>query len=143
MRCEKIWKDRGFICFMLRNSTFDTLNGYVVIPSIHPWYKEHYDSIDAEVHGGLTFSEEIGKEWVVGFDTNHHGDAYGPNIPPEIKEIHNSFSHSGVYRNEEYVIREIEELVTQALNVCDMYEREDLYGNIDSRMAKMLLAFED
>lgn len=143
MKCEKIWKDRGFICFILRNPTFDTLNGYVVIPSMHPWYHEDYDSIDAEVHGGLTYADEIGNEWVVGFDTAHAGDAYGPNIPTELKEIHSAFNRNDTYRDEEYVINEIEGLVTQALDVCDMYEREELYGNIDSRMAKLLLAFED
>lgn len=67
-------------------------NGYVVIPVGHPAHGKHYDSIDVEVHGGLTFSElidekmlkewaanhgltadDIGK-WVVGFDTCHYAD---------------------------------------------------------------------
>lgn len=61
-------------------------NGYVVIPNGHPLHGKHYDDIDVNVHGGLTFSEsannlewdEIEEEdkdgWVVGFDTAHFGD---------------------------------------------------------------------
>ena len=63
MRCENIWKDRGFICFIFRHPTFDTFNGYIVIPPLHPWYNKHYDSIDVQVHGGLTFSDEIKAEY--------------------------------------------------------------------------------
>jgi hypothetical protein len=64
-------------------------NGYVLIPKGHPWHKVHYDDIPVDVHGGLTFSEEVdgsmvddfdeltkedvGK-WMIGFDTCHSGD---------------------------------------------------------------------
>jgi hypothetical protein len=62
-------------------------NGYVVIPVAHPLHGVHYDMIDIDVHGGLTFSElvddvlienfagKLSEEdkgcWVVGFDTAH------------------------------------------------------------------------
>lgn len=75
-------------------------NGYVLLPYNHPFYGVHYDDIDANVHGGLTFSDyfdverfpewvknrEIGgditmenyknfdKYWMIGFDTAHSGD---------------------------------------------------------------------
>jgi|ERR1700722_19801912 len=62
-------------------------NGYVIIPQGHFLHGKDYDSIDVEVHGGLTFSEkasdckdwtdlsEEDKEgWIVGFDTAHLGD---------------------------------------------------------------------
>lgn len=142
MECEKIWKDRGFICYMLRNPTLDTLNGYIVIPPIHPWYKKHYDSIYAEVHGGLTFSEEINEQWVIGFDTNHYGDGHGPNRSQQADNTVITHEYK-TYKDENYVENEIEKLVTQALNVCDMYEREDLYNNSDAVMAKLLLIFND
>ena len=63
-------------------------NGYVLIPEGHPLHGTHYDNIDVDVHGGLTFSElvteemleifnlekeDIGK-WCVGFDTAHYQD---------------------------------------------------------------------
>jgi hypothetical protein len=63
-------------------------NGYVLIPEGHPLHGVHYDNIDVNVHGGLTFSElvdidlakkmhleqeDIGS-WCVGFDTAHWND---------------------------------------------------------------------
>lgn len=66
-------------------------NGYVVIPKNHPLHGVYYDDIDIDIHGGLTFSEEVtdklvkafetsdlttddvGK-WIIGFDCAHYGD---------------------------------------------------------------------
>lgn len=74
--------------------------GYVLLPKIHPFYGIHYDDIDVDIHGGLTFSNkfeskhflnwieeyEIGGDitidnyqffddyWMIGFDTSHAGD---------------------------------------------------------------------
>lgn len=77
-------------------------NGYVIIPEDHPMHGKHYDDIDVDVHGGLTFDglvdmngmiicdtfsgdksvmhwDEVTKEdaggWIVGFDTAHYGDS--------------------------------------------------------------------
>lgn len=67
-------------------------NGYVAIPPGHPCYNKHYDEIDVEVHGGLTFShdanslivlgrhpevltEDFKDYWIVGFDTRHYEDS--------------------------------------------------------------------
>jgi hypothetical protein len=55
-------------------------NGYVAVPPTHPAYKIHYDNIDIDVHGGLTYSQHgNGKTapkdwWVFGFDTSHFQD---------------------------------------------------------------------
>jgi hypothetical protein len=65
-------------------------NGYVIIPKGHPAHGKHYDQIDVDVNGGLTFSdsvenlkaqswqqeftEEDAGGWVVGFDTAHYMD---------------------------------------------------------------------
>jgi|TARA_B110000503_G_scaffold137499_1_gene221790 hypothetical protein len=65
-------------------------NGYLVISDKeHPWFGKHYDNIDVEVHGGLTYSEPIERQevdcfdeltdddigsWLIGFDTCHSGD---------------------------------------------------------------------
>ncbi len=65
-------------------------NGYVCLPKEHKYHGVHYDEIDVDVHGGLTFSrsaetikEEVWQEtlpkgcetsWIVGFDTAHFGD---------------------------------------------------------------------
>jgi hypothetical protein len=63
--------------------------GYVRVPQGHPWHGQDYDSIDADVHGGLTFAEpdvHCGKggeddAWWVGFDCAHLGDAADPDLP--------------------------------------------------------------
>lgn len=55
-------------------------NGYIGIPPEHPWYGKDYDDIDANVHGGLTYSnpckprEKPDGYWWIGFDTAHLND---------------------------------------------------------------------
>lgn len=64
-------------------------NGYVAVPPEHPLYEKHYDSVDLNVHGGLTYSDKYRNQfldpefldgevpedyWVFGFDTCHWGD---------------------------------------------------------------------
>lgn len=51
-------------------------NGYVGLPSWHPYYKMDYDNIPVSCHGGLTFGQldEDENLWVIGFDTCHSGD---------------------------------------------------------------------
>lgn len=62
------------------------LCGYLGIPPKHPWYHQHYDKIFADIHGGLSYSDNsetypsITKEvyglniWWIGFDCAHAGD---------------------------------------------------------------------
>lgn len=78
---ENTWLQRGFI-----NCGWG--NGYVLIPEGHPLHGEHYDKIDVDVNGGLTFSELVDDDmietcglnqedkgmWCVGFDTAHGWD---------------------------------------------------------------------
>jgi hypothetical protein len=71
-------------------------NGYVLIPEGNVLHGVHYNDIDVDVHGGLTFSElvdsdmvdvwpELSKDdigsWMIGFDTCHYQDT--PNNWPE------------------------------------------------------------
>lgn len=141
MKCEKIWEDRGIICFILHNSIFDTFNGYIVIPTHHPWHgKDPYNIQQVKVHGGITFSKVLCGVWVIGFDTNHSGDAFGHNADTKIKRLFSSNQSDKIYKNKEFVVNEIENLVTQALNIC---ERKKLYNkDSDLIMAKLLLGIE-
>lgn len=52
-------------------------NGYVCLPSWHPYFKVPYDNIPVSIHGGLTFGhyDETEDMWVIGFDTSHAGDS--------------------------------------------------------------------
>ena len=49
-------------------------NGYVALPKGHKYYQVDYDDIPVDVHGGLTYSQQMGDYWVVGFDTAHFSD---------------------------------------------------------------------
>jgi len=56
-------------------------NGYVRITEGHPYYEKNYDDIPVDVHGGLTFSDNIFGDskhfsdgYWIGFDTAHYGD---------------------------------------------------------------------
>lgn len=61
-------------------------NGYVGVPTDHPWYEMSYDEIQMaitglDIHGGLTFSgdrppqnDKVKGYWWVGFDTCHAED---------------------------------------------------------------------
>ena len=69
-------------------------NGYVLIPKEHEYYEIPYDEIDIDVHGGLTYSDYITKDfldrsdlpkseidkidldhwWCIVFDSAHYGD---------------------------------------------------------------------
>lgn len=61
-----------------------TVNGYIEVSKNSPWYKASYKDIEAihdiDIHGGLTFSnnlkyvDEDESKWFVGFDTNHAFD---------------------------------------------------------------------
>jgi hypothetical protein len=78
---ENTWFTRGMF-------DFGWGNGYVLIPENHPLHGKHYNDIDVDVHGGLTFSELVNAEmveswgldkqdegkWCVGFDTAHYAD---------------------------------------------------------------------
>jgi hypothetical protein len=93
---ENTWLKKDLPKSMLNSLAFDVGwgNGYVIVPKEHPIYKIHYDNINVDINGGLTFSrlvedliksnwkgfdnitipEELKNGWIVGFDTAHYGD---------------------------------------------------------------------
>lgn len=101
-----------------RNRFFDHGwgNGYVGVRKNHPWYGLNYDMIDANVHGGLTYSshyrpgtkQETSDVWWIGFDTAHFGDTLES-------------------CSKEYVERQTEKLRLQAELVLRM--ENQIYGN--------------
>lgn len=60
---EKKFDHAGMQCVITRadlarnGSSMDYRCGYVRVPAKHPWHGMNYDEIDADVHGGLTFSQ--------------------------------------------------------------------------------------
>jgi len=74
-------------------------NGYVAVPKGHPWYGMNDGDINANVHGGLTYTDLGGDYWVVGFDTCHLDDT------PELWPM-------------EAVVAETRQLMEQAIKAC-------------------------
>lgn len=70
--CHKTWSHRGLQCMIGRSPFKGAFNGYVQLPSEHPAYGKHYDQIEADAHGGLTYGCD--PDGWVGFDTLHGGD---------------------------------------------------------------------
>jgi hypothetical protein len=83
-----------------------TLCGYVRVPPGHPCADQHYDAVEVDVHGGLTFRcKAIGGGAWFGFDTGHAGD-WIP-MPPVVGDV------PGKIWDAEDVQKETEELARQ------------------------------
>ncbi len=112
------------------------LCGYIRIPKGHPWEGVDRDSIDASVHGGLTYGERREDRYCIGFDCAHSGDT----VPAmaacenfgEFKNLKQRFPNSSLWNNSyktvQYVINECKDLVDQAIKVGKewLLKRSDL-----------------
>jgi hypothetical protein len=115
----------GFACMAIRNR-FGVWCGYVGVPSDHPAYGQDYGSIDAEVHGGLTYAARCSGNichvpqpgmphdvWWLGFDCGH-----GMDIAPAMRanSIYWGLGYCDfgeLYRDLNYVRAEILSLARQ------------------------------
>lgn len=122
-------------------------NGYILLPYNHPLYGIHYNDIQVNIHGGLTFSENFNSDnflrwtknrkilgdvtlenykkfdnyWIIGFDTNHSGDDL-------------------ITCSENYVLSETQNLLEQCLSMdidgmekyLTVYLRKDKLNKINS-----------
>ena len=102
----------GFIELVLRTG-HGNLCGYVGVPRYSKFYqvvKYGGEGIDANVHGGITFSgtkSDYPGFWFIGFDCAHSGDVI-PGMP--------SFG-DGTYRTMEYTKIEVASLLQQILGL--------------------------
>ena len=115
----------------LEYKNFFTDDVILIVPSNHPWFCQNYDDIEANVHGGITFSD-YGPDffWKVGFDMAHVGD-----IIPSMFFTDAVIMHNDSYKDMEYVFNELEDLSRQAKDLLPDYEIE----NPDVVIAKLLL----
>jgi hypothetical protein len=105
MLVGQTWEAHGFTCTLKRVPGMGHLCGYVDLPKGHPWHGEHYDDIDADVHGGLTYGKAEGDCWRIGFDCAHAGDF----VP-----VASFAGEHAAYRDAAYVTAECESLARQA-----------------------------
>lgn len=106
------------------------LDGYVKIPSDHPFFCKCYSDIDVDIHGGLTYGQLENDGFWIGFDCAHSFDVvpslialrnlYKKDSIEEFKDSIEEFSvkQSSVifpksYRNMDYVIKECKSLADQ------------------------------
>jgi hypothetical protein len=91
------WVYRGILCRIHRavskgeNNLIignGQLNGYIEIPSQHPWINLTYHEIDCEVHGGLTFKEEFQGKTSIGFDCAHLEDETPDTLEKILNRMH-------------------------------------------------------
>lgn len=81
------WRHRGLPCLMVRNVEIGNWCGYVAVPPGHPWHGKTDETIDADVHWGLTYTAGCGGHvchvpqlgepvdvWWLGFDCAHAYD---------------------------------------------------------------------
>lgn len=105
------------------------LNGYVRLPKGHPWRKGDYDDMDCDVHGGITFKDEMFGSHYIGFDCAHARDLVPSSVyldayikqkmtqehPGVAERIYNSPIFEKVYKNINYVMSECRSLADQVL----------------------------
>lgn len=111
------------------------LNGYVRIPSDHPYYQKIYEDMEIDCHGGLTFGEYSDGHWI-GFDCAHSFD-FIPSLEKfyrehpscieetermeELKEklnIKNSPIFQKTYRSVAYCVDQCKSIVDQLIEVA-------------------------
>lgn len=126
------WRAHGLPCLMVRHETSGHWCGYAAVPPGHPAHGKHYDAVDAEVHGGLTYAElcaghvchvphpgEPDNVWWLGFDCAHGHDAQPRVTMNAFRAILGDDPFTGVvgirreYRTVEYVKHETERLAEQ------------------------------
>lgn len=70
---------KGYQFYILSQGTHPTT--YIEIPKGHNLFEKHYDSIEIDVHGGLSYSSDCllanENSWFIGWDYAHFGDYLG------------------------------------------------------------------
>ena len=109
---EMVWQTPAGLRAVVVTTDMGHKCGYVGVPVGRPFHGKHYDDVDVEVHGGLTWSDAggeegypvAGTEWWLGYDCAHAGD-YVPRL--------GRIQGDDVYRDLDFCIRECESLARQ------------------------------
>lgn len=117
------WRHQGVPCLIQRHYQLGNWCGYAAVAPGHPWHGKNYEYVDADAHGGLTYSDvcqssfgichipqpgEPDNVWWLGFDCSHAWD-----LSPGMMR---SFSMpKDVYRDQAYVSSWTEQLAAQII----------------------------
>jgi len=93
------WEHAGLPC-LARRIHHGNWCGYAAVPPGHPLHGKHYDDVELDAHGGLTYASRCSGEichvpkpgepddvWWFGFDCAHAGDIM-PGMDARWREIH-------------------------------------------------------
>ena len=114
------FKYKGFKCTIVRHDYFSHLCGYVTIPDEK---RKNIKYENVEVHGGVTFQGvNSDGQYTIGFDCAHFRD-FSRNLESEFEiepffdklEREYNIDFHGVYRDQEYVMRQCKKIVNQII----------------------------
>lgn len=124
------WTYKGYPCAIVRGPS-GSWCGYVGVGITSPAFGKAWDELEVSVHGGVTYArlaewdaepEGIsfvpptkgqGQVWAIGFDCAHYGD-YSPKYESKLRGLMRE-EGSYVYKDVEYVRREVELMVCQLI----------------------------
>lgn len=112
---------KGYKGLIIQHPSVGHLCGYVVIPEGHYLYEKHYDDIDLDVHGGLTYSGTnlaLEDDFCIGFDCAHAGD-WTPLLGID----------DDIYKDISFVEKEIKHMIDQ----IEENKKESNAGTSDSK----------
>ena len=121
-KVEREWKTFGLSCAVVQNREAGNRCGYVRVPPGHPAWGKHYDDVDVDVHGGLTFARpepcmehEDGQGYWLGFDCAHSRDKRPctDEFILAVNKKYGSIYGDGTYRDFAYVQAEVTLLAKQ------------------------------
>lgn len=134
-----IYKD--YICHVIRNKG-GAFCGYILLNESHPWfgrlYQESEDIRNIGVHGGITFSDFIHENWIIGFDCAHFNDLV-PLAEKSKKELriekdeclsalYNFVADEDIfnptYKNIQFCINECKSMVEQAIKAVEKAKKD-------------------
>ncbi len=136
------FEHEGFKCSVARMTGFEGnpgdlhlfggyLCGYVILPEGHPWFGldwDDHETMNPDVHAGLTYHAACDNGWEIGFDCAHSMDIT-PSMEKyferskEIGDLKKRFPNSPIwhksYKNTSFCIAEVKSLAEQAKQVAD------------------------
>jgi hypothetical protein len=114
-------------CMVIRHTSLGHLCGYCGVGRDHPYYKAMDSEVPVDVHGGVTWSNEMiggpeddkfikpfGSVWWIGFDAGHSYD-----LTPSFKEL--GIGGIGSYKDIDYMRSECNKLAIQ-LGLLSVFE---------------------
>lgn len=110
------WQDyaTGLWCVVRRALSTGALCGYVALPKGHPFRRMSGLELPVEAHGGVTYSEQMGADFYIGFDCAHYQDLM-PYLRAQLSRtgFTGQVLELGSYRDLEFAIRQCERVAAQ------------------------------